>query len=335
MSRYALRRRRILILFIAISIFSILITMSNQKNDSFTPTIVDRTIILIRTSYHCQSRLNYLLQSWISPNLTEQSNIYLLTDKITKYVNKTILNSFKHLIETNCSETHQRSDLCCKTAHEFELFYNLSQRNSNLDWMCRFDDDQYVNLNNLYKFLSQMNSSKPYYIGRTSINHRLKIPKHNRTYTFATYGAGVCFSRTLLRKLRPYVNKTILPDNCVKRRLSDDAYIGYLTEFILNISLTSFQELFHSHLEKLDRSFRYFNIKHLQNAITFGFAWNRYKLSWSPIIHQLIQLINKGEENSANRLWMFLQNYEKEHPDNLTNKYDQSCTSYQIKQKKT
>ncbi|CAF0843997.1 unnamed protein product [Rotaria sordida] len=330
-NRFILRCRLIVILLISISMFFILTTLITEQKKLFTSTIVDRTIILIRTSYHCQLRLNYLLQSWIPSNLFQQSNIYLLTDNISKYTNKKILNSFKNLIETNCPQTHNRFDLCCKTAHEFELFYNLSEINSNLDWMCRFDDDQYVNLNNLYQFLSQINSSKLYYIGRTSIDYRLKVPKHNRTYTFATYGAGVCFSRALLEKLRPYINKTNLPHECIKHGISDDAYIGYLTEFILNVSLTSLRELFHSHLEKLDISFRYFNINYLQHAITFGFAWDRYKLSWLPIIHQIIQLINKGEKYTANILWIFLQNYEKEHPDNLTNQYDQSCTSYKQK----
>ncbi|CAF3382988.1 unnamed protein product [Rotaria sp. Silwood2] len=327
-NRFVLRHFLITTLLISISFSFIVIMSITQRKNYFASTIVDRTIIVIRTSYHCQLRLDYLLQSWIPSNLSQQSNIYLLTENISKYSNKKVLNSFKNLIETNCPQTHNRFDLCCKTAHEFELFYNLSQINSNLDWMCRFDDDQYVNLDNLYQFLSQINSSKPYYIGRTSIDYRLKVPGHNRTYTFATYGAGVCFSRALLEKLRPYVNKTSLPHDCIKRRTSDDGYIGYLTEFILNISVISLRELFHSHLENLDKSFRYFNINHLENAITFGFAWDRYKLSWLPIIHQLIQLINKGEKYAANILWIFLQNYEKIHPNNLTNQYDQSCTSY-------
>jgi fringe protein len=336
-NRYAFRRRFILIFLLLISFFLLFITLINEEKYfysslSSTSTISDRIIILIRTSYHCQSRLNYLLQSWLSLNLIEQSNIYLLTDNISKYSNKTILNSFQNLIETNCSQTHSTVDLCCKTAHEFELFYNLTEINSNLDWMCRFDDDQYVNLKNLYNFLSQIDSSKLHYIGRTSIDHRLKIAKQNRTFTFATYGAGVCFSRGLLEKLRPYVNKNVLPYGCVQRKISDDAYIGYLSEFILNVSLTSNRELFHSHLEKLDISFRRFNIDQLRYAITFGFAWDRYQLDWLPIIHQLIQLVNKGEGNTANQLWLFLQNYEKQHPENLTDKYDQSCTSYKKRQ---
>lgn len=327
-NRYTLCLRYLTVVLISISVLFIAARPIARRKNLFEWNTIDRIIILIRTSHNCQSRLDYLLKSWIPSDFSRQTNIYLLTDNISKYSNKLALNAFKNVIPTDCAQTHNRFDLCCKTAHEFELFYNLSQINSNLDWLCRFDDDQYVNLNNLYEFLSQMNPSKPYYIGRTSINHRLKVPGHNRTYTFATYGAGVCFSRTLLKELRPYVNKTRLPHDCIKHGMSDDVYIGYFTEFLLNTSLISLQELFHSHLEELDISFRHFNVNHLQNVITFGFAWDRYKLSWLPIIHQLIELINKGEKQAANILWQFLQNYEKEHKDDLKDQYDHSCTSY-------
>jgi fringe protein len=324
-NRYALQRRLLLLVLLTISI-SFLLTII--KTHSTSP-IIDQTIILIRTSHYCQSRLNYLQQSWIPTSLSQQSNIYFLTDSLLNYTNKTLLNSFQNIIETNCPQTHDQLDLCCKTAHEFELFTNLSLKNSNLQWLCRFDDDQYVNLNNLYKFLSQIDSSKLHYIGRTSINQHLKISKRNRTYQFATYGAGVCFSRPLLEKLRPYVNKKVFPSGCKKRGISDDGYVGYLNEFILDVPLTSFQDLFHSHLEILNISFRTYSIEYIHNAITFGFAWDRYTLSWLPIIHRLIQLVNEGQKQAAEILWIFLQNYEKEHPENLTNKYDQSCTIYE------
>ncbi len=329
-NRYALHRRRrlLLVLLISISISFLLIRLKTQENISFSSTIIDQTIILIRTSHYCQLRLDYLRQSWIPTSFSEQSNIYILTDNISKYSNKILLNSFKNIIEANCSETHNRFDLCCKTAHEFELFYNLSQKNSNLRWMCRFDDDQYVNLNNLYTLLSKIDSSKPYYVGRRGKYFRSKIPRQNRTYLFATYGAGVCFSRPLLEKLRPYVNKTIFPYGCINGTVSDDGYVGYFIGLILNISLFSLNDLFHSHLEQLDNSFRLFNIEYLQKSITFGFSWDRYTVSWLPIIHRLLELINKGEKNIANTLWIFLQNYEKQHPENLTNKYDRTCSSY-------
>ena len=195
--------------------------------------------------------------------------------------------------------------------------------------MCRFDDDQYVNLDNLYKYLSQLNSSKAYYIGRTSINHRLRVRDDKRTFTFATYGAGVCFSHTLIEQLRPYTDTKLLPQGCLKRGLSDDAYVGYLIELNLNISLTSRNDLLHSHLEKLDESFRHFNLYDLTRVISVGFAWDRYKLEWLPVVHQLIKLVHRNEIEAANYLWVFLRNYEKQHPENLTDNYDRSCLSYQ------
>jgi fringe protein len=339
--RYSSLYSRLLIsLILSISVSLSLILITNERpNFYFTynksTTIADRIVLFVRSSNNCQSRLTYLLQSWISTNQFEQTNLYLITDHITNQTNLTILNSFKNIVRTNCPQTHNRFDLCCKTAHEFNLYYNLTTKNPNLEWMCRFDDDQYVNLKNLYKYLSELNSFKPYYIGRTSINQRLTVENDNRTYTFATYGAGVCFSHTLLKQLYPYVHIKNLPEGCLKRGISDDAYIGYLIEMVLNISLTSINDLFHSHLEKLDESFRYFSLNDLSRVITFGFSWDRYTLEWLPIIHQLIKLINQNQIEAANYLWLFLRNYEKEHPTNLTNRYDRSCISYQILQNRS
>ena len=327
-NRYALHRRLVVVFFISICISLLLTTQTSQQNPSLSKSIIDQTIILIRTSHNCQSRLNYLQQSWIPTDYSQQSNIYFLTDSLLNYTNQTLVKSFRNFIETNCPQTHNQLDLCCKTASEFEFFYNLSSINPNLQWMCRFDDDQYVNLNNLYKFLSKFDPSKPYYIGRTSTDKPSKIPRRIETYRFATYGAGVCFSRALLQKLQPHVNKTIFPYRCQKLGIADDGCIGYFTEFILNISLISVRKLFHSHLENLNYSFRYFNLKYLQNAITLGFAWDRYDLFWLPIIHQLIELTNQGQEKLAEKFWLFLQNYEKTHPENLKNKYDRSCKLY-------
>jgi len=332
---YTLYFRLTVSFILSISASVILILITNERQHSYLTinerlNIADRIVLFVRTSHNCQSRLNYLLQSWISTNLSEQTNLYLITDYISNQTNSTILNSFQNIIQTKCPQTHNRLDLCCKTANEFHLFYNLSSTKTNLEWMCRFDDDQYVNLNNLYKYLSKLNASKPYYIGRTSMNRRLKVLDDKRTFTFATYGAGVCFSYSLLEQLRPYMNIKDLPHGCLKRGLSDDAYIGYLIELNLNISLTSINDLFHSHLEKLNESFRYFSLYDLTRMITFGFAWDRYRLEWLPIIHQLINLVNRNQIETANYLWLFLRNYEKDHPENLFDKYDQSCLSYQI-----
>ncbi|CAF0761261.1 unnamed protein product [Adineta steineri] len=338
--RSPLYHRLLLSLILSISASLLLITITNQHQNSFlsiteTNNIADRTVLFIRTAQNCQSRLRYLLESWIPKDLSKQSNIYLITDKILNSTNATIFNLFRNVVETSCPSTHSGYDLCCKTAHEFDAYYSLTKINSNLEWMCRFDDDQYVNVDNLYKYLSQMNSSKPYYIGRTSINKRLTTPKDNRTYIFATYGAGVCYSHTLLKRLRPHVHVNVLPRRCVNRSLSDDVYMGYLIELIVNVTLTPVNDLLHSHLEILDKSFRRYSLNDLARMITFGFAWDRYTLDWLPIIHHLIEFTKQDQYEAADHLWLFLRNYEKEHPQNLTNKYDQSCTSYERLRNKT
>lgn len=326
--------RLLLLLYLSMNGYLLLFLIAKRHGTINLPfyktnEMTNRVVLFVRTSHNCQSRLKYLLQSWIPTTMHEQSNFYIITDRAPNITNLTVLNSFHNVIQTHCPETHGLTDLCCKTAHEFNLFYRLSRIKSNLEWLCRFDDDHYVNLDNLYKYLSQMNASQPYYIGRTSINGRLGVKDSNRSFSFATYGAGVCFSTALLIKLRPHVNTKTLSSNCTKRKISDDAYIGYLIEYILNVSLTKRNDLFHSHLEKLDDSFRYFSLNDISNSITFGFAWDRYKLEWLPVIHELIRLINLGQNETANHLWLFLRNYEKEHPENLTNKYDESCISYQ------
>lgn len=290
-------------------------------------TIADRLIIFVRTSFHCESRLKYLLQSWLSDGDLVWENLHLITDEKFKYKSQEELNKFRNVFESHCPETHGRFDLCCKTASEFDLFYRLSKMKKNLDWLCRFDDDQYVNLNNLYNYLSTFDASQPFYIGRTSIDYRLKA-KSNRTFSFATYGAGVCFSRSLLEKIRSHVDRDILPKSCVRTGISDDAYIGLVVETEFNLSLISRRDLFHSHLEKLDESFRKFSIDDLRKSISFGFAWDRYKLDWLPLIHTLIKLIDRKEIETTRTIWSFVQNYEKEHPEKLEDQFDRSCTSY-------
>ncbi|CAF0720001.1 unnamed protein product [Adineta steineri] len=339
--RSLLSPRFFLSLILSISASLLFITViANQHQNPFlfiggTNNIADRTVLFVRTAQNCQSRLKYLLESWIPKDLSKQSNIYLITDKILNSTNATIFNSFRNVIETNCPATHGGFDLCCKTAHEFDTYYNLAKTNSNLEWMCRFDDDQYVNVDNLYKYLSQMNSSKPYYLGRVSYGHRLSVPEHNRTYIFATYGGGVCYSQALLKQLRPHVHVDVLPKNCAKLKRPDDVYMGVLIELILNVTLTEENDLLHSHLDVLDGSFRNYTLNDLTRMITFGFSWDRYTLDWLPIIHQLIELTKQDQYEAANRLWLFLRNYEKEHPQNLTDKYDLTCTSYKRLRNKT
>ncbi|CAF3277348.1 unnamed protein product, partial [Rotaria sp. Silwood2] len=252
----------------------------------------------------------------------------LLTDYYVR--NSTSYQKFVNVIETNCPGRHNQYDLCCKTASEFELYYNLtSVRKLSIDWMCRFDDDHYINLDNLYLYLKTLDASNLYYIGRTTYDYQKESYFYNVTYFFATYGAGVCYSKQLLNQLKPYVNRTAFSNNCMKLGVNDDVYMGYLIQLKLNVSLTRINDLLHSHYEWLDVSFRRFTFKQLINSITLGFSWDRYPLKWIILIHKLIHLSKTTQQHdSLMSVWNFIRDYEKVHPENLVNKYDDTCTSY-------
>jgi fringe protein len=220
---------------------------------------------VIRTnSYFYQKRLIYLLQTWI-PLISEDA--FFVTDIFLPNIsqNHTILT------EKTCgSDTHSMVILCCKTAHDFIIF---DQYISNYDWFCHFDDDQYVNVNNLKEYLSTFDSNQPYYIGRTSWNNTIRRSKEPFPYPFwfATLGAGVCLSKRTVNLLKPYTkNVSEFVDGCIRENYHDDIYLAFLLNGYLNISLTQTNR-FHSHLEKSFYDNKETFLRTFTNEITFGF----------------------------------------------------------------
>jgi len=168
------------------------------------------------------------------------------------------------------SDAHSMSVLCCKTAHDFIIFRRYM---SKYDWFCHFDDDQYVNVNNLQEYLSTLESNKSYYIGRASWPDTLKRSKEPfpNPFWFATLGAGVCLSKRALILLEPYTqNPSQFADGCINENYHDDIYLGFLLYGYLNISLTK-TDRFHSHLEKSLYNNKQTFLRTFTNEITFGF----------------------------------------------------------------
>jgi fringe protein len=231
----------------------------NQSTNSI------RIMYVIRTSSHFyQKRLIYLLQTWIS---IVKDDVFFVTDVLLPDISQ------NHSILTNktCgSDVHSMSNLCCKTAHDFILFHHYA---SKYDWFCHFDDDQYVNVNNLKEYLSTFDSNRPYYIGRTSWSDTLKRSKEPfpHPFWFATLGAGVCLSKRALKLLKPY---TQIPSKfaagCIRENYHDDIYLGFLLNGYLNISLTKATR-FHSHLEKTFYKNKQTFLRTFATEITFGF----------------------------------------------------------------
>ena len=225
-------------------------------------------LLIIRTSKNTQNqRIPVILRTWFqfSPTTT-----YITTNGNKTFFHQYLPEKYYHqLYSSDCKQAHSIRDLCCNSASEFEIYFRHEKR---YKWLCRFDDDQYVNVPLLFDYLDQFVPEKQaLYIGKPS----MKEPKQGRglQFWFATYGGGVCFSRLLLEKIR----KDIQPnyrfiEGCVASNYPDDTHIAYLLRQSYNINLTVAED-FHHHIE-LDLFTNLTNPSNIDRAITLGFKGN-------------------------------------------------------------
>ncbi|CAD5217487.1 unnamed protein product [Bursaphelenchus okinawaensis] len=212
--------------------------VSNNENFLF--------ITIKSTESNHKTRLTVLEDTWLQ-NLKPSE--YKIVSDSTNNVSQGLENQ---VIKTSCGNSHSSQDLICKLKHELLLFHR-----HNAHWSCHFDDDSYVNILNLKKFLSQYDSKKRYYFGKVSTG-----PIHIKgfEYWFGTGGAGYCLSRPVTQKMFQHVSKIF------KRYfgLPDDIMLAVLASKTANTTLTNI-DLFHSHLEptKLLRS-------HIKNQISLS-----------------------------------------------------------------
>jgi fringe protein len=259
--------RTYLIIIVLFSFFIYYNSLNQPKDFSMITQSSNsiRIMYVIRTSSHFyHKRLIYLLQTWIS---LVHNDVFFVTDIFLPNI------SHDHMILTKktCgSDAHSMGILCCKTAHDFILFHRYK---SKYNWFCHFDDDQYVNVNNLKEYLSTFDSNRPYYIGRTSWPDTLKRSKEPfpQPFWFATLGAGVCLSKRTINLLKPYTQSASeFADGCIRENYHDDIYLGFVLNGYLNISLTKTNR-FHSHLEKTFYNDKQTFLSSYTNQITFGF----------------------------------------------------------------
>ncbi|XP_071327051.1 beta-1,3-N-acetylglucosaminyltransferase lunatic fringe [Trachinotus anak] len=209
----------------------------------------DDIFIAVKTTkkFH-KSRLNLLLDTWISRNMQQT---YIFTDGEDEELKKKIGS---HAINTNCSAAHSRQALSCKMAVEYDKFIESGKK-----WFCHVDDDNYVNVRTLVKHLSLYPHTQDMYIGKPSLDRPIEATERlgdNKmkpvNFWFATGGAGFCVSRGLALKMSPWASGGHFMNTAEKIRLPDDCTIGYIIESVLGVPLTR-SNLFHSHLENLQQ----------------------------------------------------------------------------------
>ncbi|XP_049575543.1 beta-1,3-N-acetylglucosaminyltransferase lunatic fringe isoform X1 [Syngnathus scovelli] len=209
-------------------------------------TANDVFIAVKTTSKYHSSRLELLLDTWISNNM---QSTYVFSDGEDAALRKRM---GVHLINTNCSAAHSRQALSCKMAAEYDTFLNSDRK-----WFCHMDDDNYLNMGALLRLLSQYSHTQDVYIGRPSLEHPLEametLPNAKMrkvVFWFATGGAGFCLSRGLAIKMQPWASEGAFLSTAERIRLPDDCAVGYIVGALLGVGLIR-SPLFHSHLESL------------------------------------------------------------------------------------
>ncbi|KAJ8389666.1 hypothetical protein AAFF_G00115420 [Aldrovandia affinis] len=215
-----------------------------------------------------QSRLDLLLDTWISRNMQQT---YVFTDGDDEELKKKLGS---HAVNTNCSAAHSRQALSCKMAVEYDKFIESEKK-----WFCHVDDDNYVNVRTLVKLLSHYPHTQDVYIGKPSLDRPIEATERlgdNKmrpvNFWFATGGAGFCVSRGLALKMSPWASGGHFMNTAEKIRLPDDCTIGYIIESVLGVRLIR-SNLFHSHLENLQQVSK--SELHKQVTLSYGMFENK------------------------------------------------------------
>ncbi|XP_018567115.1 fringe glycosyltransferase [Anoplophora glabripennis] len=248
-------------------------------------TTLDDVFISVKTTknYHSK-RLPVILKTWFQ--LAKKQTWFFTDTDDPEYQMRT--NG--HMINTNCSSSHNRKALCCKMSAEFDKFLESEKK-----WFCHFDDDNYVNVPRLVRFLGDYNPRDDWYLGKPSIQAPLEIIKKEKKvlkkikFWFATGGAGFCLSRALALRMTPVASGGRFVSTGERIRLPDDVTMGYIIEHLLKQPLTVVDQ-FHSHLEPM----KFIRRDMIEDQISFSYA--RSKDEWN-----VVKIEGFDEEQDQNR----------------------------------
>lgn len=252
------------------------ISRSLVKNNNLS---LNDVLLVVRTSKSNQyTRLPSILQTWFqfSPTTT-----HIITNEKFDDLRHFLAPKYHtNIHRTACEPKYSVANLCCQSGAEFDLYYTHKY---DFRWLCRFDDDQYVNAPRLIEYLSQFSPmNQSFYIGKPSWS----TPKTIRqsTFWFATFGGGICYSHYLLRIIREEIHpRERFVHGCEKMHSPDDIYMAYLLHSKFNINLTIAKD-FHHHIEK-DLYNHFVSASNIDRAITLGFNRNNIP-KFPPLFNQ-------------------------------------------------
>lgn len=226
-----------------------------------TTTLQDIFVSVKTTRSYHRWRLPVILKTWFQ--LAKDQTWFFTDTDDPEFQRKT--NG--HMINTNCSSSHNRRALCCKLSVELDSFLESDKK-----WFCHFDDDNYVNIPRLVRVLGDYSPQQDWYLGKPSTKAPLEIiSRENKSqkisFWFATGGAGFCLSRALALKMLPVAGGGKFISIGEKIRLPDDVTMGYVIEHLLRKPLTVIDQ-FHSHFEPM----KFIRQETMHEQITFSYS---------------------------------------------------------------
>lgn len=231
----------------------------SEIKEAPTTRLEDLFLSVKTTRAFHQSRLDVILKTWF---VLAREQTFFFTDFGDPVYQ---LKTNGHLVNTNCSATHNRKALCCKMSVEFDFFVESGKK-----WFCHFDDDNYVNVPRLVTLLQRYDPLEDWYLGKPSIGRALEILSKDESkisFWFATGGAGFCLSRALALKMTPIAGGGKFISIGERIRLPDDVTMGYIIEHLLGGKLTV-ADNFHSHLEPM----KFLKKESLSDQVTFSYS---------------------------------------------------------------
>jgi len=234
------------IMILTLAIVMCLAQVSQTKPLQSDKFILDDIFISVKTTgrYH-ETRLRPVLDTWAS---LAPASTWVFSDIGDTSVERRLVRG--HYVRTRCPSDHSRQSLCCKMEAEITTFLEDTDR----QWFCHVDDDNYLNVPALTKTLSAYNPDEDWYLGKVSISKPLQIydkaQQKEVEFFFGTGGAGFCLSRPVVERIGALSES--LSQIGDRIGLPDDVTVGYLATVLLSVPLTPLPTL-HSHLEPLRR----------------------------------------------------------------------------------
>jgi hypothetical protein len=211
-------------------------------NTSFSEEVtINDVVIVVITGYHRKQQILMALKSWIRH--VPKDTVFIYSDTQCWDI-------------PNCKPVGGAKERAYSKQKVIAAFDDVYNRYPQKKWYMKVDDDTFVVIHHLLKFLRHHNSSEPHYIGRRFFN---------QGEWYCEGGAGYLFSRALLDKMMPNKMYHFCMSSC--RFPFEDVCTGVCMQELYNLKCERHDGGFHQEVSR--DAVEYAVDDFYGNAITF------------------------------------------------------------------